>query len=64
MTDDTTHGTTDDAPTTSPVRNAGTGATDNAAGAALLVADASLDWRKDVSREASVQVRVQPATSG
>lgn len=28
-----------------------------AAGAALLVADASLDWRKEVAREASVQVR-------
>ncbi len=31
-----------------------------AAGAALLVADASLDWRKEVAREASVQVRVLP----
>lgn len=31
-----------------------------AAGAALLVADASVDWRKDVSREASVQVQVLP----
>ncbi len=31
-----------------------------AAGAALLVADASVDWRKDVSREASVQVRSLP----
>lgn len=28
-----------------------------AAGAALLVADASLDWRKEAAREASVQVR-------
>jgi cell division transport system permease protein len=31
-----------------------------AAGAALLVADASLDWRKDVAREASVQLRPLP----
>jgi cell division transport system permease protein len=31
-----------------------------AAGAALLVADASTDWRREISREASVQVR--PAT--
>ncbi len=31
-----------------------------AAGAALLVADASVDWRKDVVREASVQVRSMP----
>jgi cell division transport system permease protein len=31
-----------------------------AAGAALLVADASVDWRKDVSREASAQVRSLP----
>jgi cell division transport system permease protein len=31
-----------------------------AAGAALLVADASMDWRKDVAREASVQVRSAP----
>lgn len=30
-----------------------------AAGAALLVADASEDWRKEASREASVQVRLQ-----
>lgn len=29
-----------------------------AAGAALLVADASIDWRKEVAREATVQVRV------
>jgi cell division transport system permease protein len=31
-----------------------------AAGAALLVADASLDWRKEVAREASVQLRPLP----
>jgi len=31
-----------------------------AAGAALLVADASTDWRKEISREASVQVRPAP----
>jgi cell division transport system permease protein len=31
-----------------------------AAGAALLVADASADWRGDVAREASVQVRSMP----
>ncbi|QGM45386.1 cell division protein FtsX [Methylocystis heyeri] len=31
-----------------------------AAGAALLVADASVDWRKEVAREASVQVRSLP----
>jgi len=30
------------------------------AGAAMLVARASADWRKDASREASVQLRVQP----
>lgn len=31
-----------------------------AAGAALLVADASVDWRKEVAREASVQIRPAP----
>lgn len=31
-----------------------------ALGAALLVADASTDWRKDVAREASIQVRSMP----
>ncbi len=30
------------------------------AGAALLVADASADWRKEVAREASVQIRPTP----
>lgn len=30
------------------------------AGAALLVADASLDWRREVAREASVQIRPLP----
>jgi cell division transport system permease protein len=31
-----------------------------AAGAALLVADASVDWRREVAREASVQIRPMP----
>ena len=31
-----------------------------AAGAALMVADASADWRKEVAREVSVQVRSMP----
>jgi cell division transport system permease protein len=31
-----------------------------AAGAAVLVADASVEWRKEISREASVQVRAAP----
>lgn len=31
-----------------------------AAGAALLVADASVDWRSEVAREASVQIRSMP----
>lgn len=31
-----------------------------AAGAALLVADASADWRKQIAREASVQIRAAP----
>ncbi len=31
-----------------------------AAGAALMVADASVDWRREVAREASVQIRPMP----